>query len=236
MPQHNPEDRVRVKNIVTPDADDIQTMWTTRQRKVKGLDANGNETTKEVPYELEFEWNFAKGFLFFWGGKAYTLGRDAEKEYPRFLADHCIKGMVDYILTAKHLKSKRTTESGLDIYDKNILGNEVEKKRLRNLAMLGVSSWYDGEDEDFDALLNKQFGGDVDSMIAKKNNEDFELPTEDDEPIKVKLKQPEVEKTIPQSKDVELQKLRDECSATSVDFTEGDTVSSLKAKLLKEFA
>lgn len=234
MPQHNPEDRVRVRNIVAPEADDIQTLWITRYRKDRQIDANGQQVTKEFPYEKEIEWNFKDGFLFFWGGKAYVLKRGEERTYSRFLAEHCAKHMVDYVLNKKYLTTKRMGDDGTPRYDQNILNNEILKKKIRSEIIVGVEEWFEGQDDDFDTMLANKFGGDAESLMTEKvNKEDFQLPEEEqDEVIKnIPSKEP-----IKPTTDSELQKMRDEADALALEYSQTDTAETIKKMIVKEMA
>ena len=237
MPQHHPEDRVRVKNIVSNATDDVQTFFLTRQKKVQSLGADGQPKTTEVPYEREIDWNFKDGFFFMWGGKAYVMRPGEEKTYPRFLANHCVKQQIQYILNDRHQKSKRVLETGVIMYDRNILNNQVLKKQLANEIIVGVEEWYEGTDDDFDAILNKKFGGDIESYLnddAPTNKEDFELKEIDDYETKP-LEVPEL-KERKATTDKTLQKLRDEADAFSVQWNEGDTADQIKEKVMKAMA
>lgn len=237
MPQHNPEDRVRVRNIVAPEGDDIQTLWITRFRKEKSIDANAQEVVKEFPYQKEIEWNYADGFLFFWGGKAYVLKRDEERTYSRFLADHCAKHMIDYILNKRYIATKRMKDDGTPQYDNNILQNEVLKNQIRNQIIVGVEEWFEGGDEDLDTLLAKKFGGDVDSMVKDRvNHDDMELEGIDQGEEDEIIKEIEKPKPVQPSSDPELQAIREEADGYGITYGDKESKESIKNRILKEMA
>lgn len=234
MPEHNPEDRVFVKNIIELNEDDIQTFWVTRYKKMAQVDANGQVVNKDIPYEKEIEWNFKDGFFFFWGGKVYTLKPGEQKTYYRFLAEHCAKHMVDYLINREYQASKKMGEDGIPRYNKNILNNEIVKKKLWNKIILGVEEWYGGGEDDFDTLLAKQFGGDFEE-IAKEtvSGEDTELPEVDQS---TREAEKPVKRSVPPTDDTELAKIRDEADLIGIEYTDSDTVASLKARIIKEMA
>lgn len=238
MPQHHPEDRVRVKNIVSSPEDDIQTFYINRVRKERVVDVNGIPSTRDFPYEQEILWNFKKGFFFIWGGKPYVLAPGQEKTYPRFLANHCAKQQVQYILNKRHQATKQVLPTGIIMYDQNILKNKVLAKQLTDQVIVGVEEWYEGAEDDFDAIVNKEFGGDIDSYMTDEptNKEDFTLPEVDDYEEITKEEEAKVKKPIPRSSNKDLQTLRDECDASGVEWEEGDNVDQLKGKLVKMMA
>lgn len=235
MPQHNPEDRVRVKNIVAPEQDDLQTFWLTRYDKLDYIDANGNKGTRDIPVQKEVEWNFKRGFFFIWGGEVFVLKRGEEKSYPRWLAEHCVEHMIDHVLTRKYQATKRMGTDGTPLYDLNILNNESEKKKLRNEIVLGVDEWAKAGEDDFDKMIAEQFGGDFDGMAREQTSnadKDFslpELPQEDELVVEKKS-------VIPPTSDVELQKMREEADQYGIPYTDKDTTSTIKGKLLKQMA
>lgn len=241
MPQHNPEDRVRVKNIVdTKGEDDFQTFWITRYVKVPALNERGEPTNKEVPEQKRIEWNFKKGFFFGWGQKFYSLRPGEEKTYPRFLAEHCAKHMVDYILNKRLLATRTLDENGVPKY-KNQIITEHEKQKILDEIIVGVEEWHEGNDKDFDTLLNEQYGGDFESEAREKvdkldykipQDKDFELPeVSQDEPTNI-----EKPAKITPTDDLELQKMREEADAYAIPYTDKDTTESIKAKVLREMA
>lgn len=236
MPQHHPEDRVRVRNIINPDHDDIQTFFLTRYQKIQSLDINGQPRTVEIPYEKEVQWNFKDGFFFMYGGKAYMLNPGQEKTLPRFLANHCVKNQITHILNERYLKSKKELENGTVVYDRNILNNQILKKQLANEIIVGVESWFEGNDSDFDTIINKKYGGDIDSYIDNDpslNKEDVEISLNDEEDMPLELKPTKERKIV---SDSDLQKLRDECDINAIEWTEADTIKTLKDRLTKMMA
>lgn len=237
MPQHNPEDRVRVRNIVEPEGDDIRTFWITRLRKEKVRDLNGNEAVRSVPYEEEIEWNFKDGFFWAWGGKYYSMKPGEERTMDRFMADHCAKHMVDHIL-AKRLKATRRMVAGVPEYDNGILTDEVEKKKIRNRIIVGVEEWYEANDEDFDTILNRKYGGNFDELAKISENNDsreigfVEEVQQDDMPSVPK----KPAKAKAATDDPELSRMRAEADTLAIDWSESDDASSIKARILKEMA
>lgn len=235
MPQHNPEDRVRVKNILNVEDDDIRTFWITRYRKEEIVDANGNKGTRDIPYDKEIEWNFKDGFFFLWGGRPYVLPPNSEKVYLRFLAEHCAKHMVDHIMNNELLATRRLDADGIPHYSNGILNNEVKRKKLMNEVIVGVEEWYNGGDEDFDAILSKQFGGDAEGMMKEVvDKRDVEIGTEFDQTDTMGKKAER--KPITPTSNPELQSARDEADLYAIEYTDKDTVDSIKAKVLKEMA
>lgn len=235
MPEHNPEDRVFIKNVIKLEEDDIKTFWITRYKKVSFVNANGLADSREITEEKEIEWNFKDGFFFAWGGKHYVIKPGESMSYPRYLADHCVKHMIDYILNTRYLATKRTGEDGTPRYDTNILQNDVLRKKLRNEIFQGVEEWYSGSGDDFDTILNKKYGGDFVSASKESVNmdsQDYEMPEiEQDSPISA-IK----ESVIPPTSDPQLQNIREEADLNNVTYTERDTVSSIKAKIIKTMA
>jgi hypothetical protein len=241
MPEHNPEDRVRVKNLVNDilredgiDPSYVQTFWITRMRKVSGFDANANPTTREVPEEKEIEWDFSRGFFFFWGGKAYTIRPGETKAYYRWMAEHCVGHMVQYILNRKYQSTKRMDPDGTPRYDNNILSNQVLRKTLVNRLVEGVEEWFGGSEDDFDTMLARQFGGDAESAIVERTDAfDTELPeVSQDEPLAA----PRPSEAVPATSDPELAKAREEADANGIAYKATDSATTVKAKIIKEMA
>lgn len=232
MPTNHPEDRVRIKNIIDPKGDDRRTVVLHRMRKEKFIDANGQERQRDVPYEEEVDWNYDEGFLFFWGGKPYVLKKGETRSYPRFLAEHAMSHMIQHILNDKHDSTKRLTPNGIYMFDQNILNNESLKKQLRQEIFVGVEEYYEAGDEDLDRILNKEFGGDLDSMIEKPevNKEDVILKEEEQDDKKLEIKQPKVRT---KSNNADLEKIRDEYDAYGFEWNETESVDELKTRLIK---
>lgn len=229
MPTHNPEDRVRVKNIVSTTEDDHQTFYLARLRKIPFLDANGNMRDKEVPYDQEISWNFKDGFFFLWGGRAYMLKPNEVKSYPRFLANQCAKEQVQYLINKQHAASKRVTSDGITLYGTNILNNKTLKDQIKRQVFIGVESYYEQDDSDFDSVVNKQFGGNAEEFMRESvDPEDYELPTEEQE-IPVPIKTEVTPKAT--TSNLDLQKLRDECDANTIEWSENDTIVMLKNRI-----
>lgn len=236
MPTANPDDRVRIKNIVEPDGT-VQTFWITRYKKQMKLDHQGNAKPIEVPYEDEIEWEFKNGFFFLWGGKAYVMKPGETKEYPRFLANHCMKEQIQYILNKRYDASKRVMENGIVTHEKGILTNQLMKKELEKQIMVEVVEYVDGIEDDFDAILGKKYGGDYESYLNQESEvdkRDVEIEVPDD---LADLKKPsETPKERKATDDAALQLLRDECEVMGIEWSDTDTVNQLKARIKKEMA
>lgn len=234
MPEHNENDRVRIKNIINIDEDDIKTFWVPRYQKIDTIDQNGIPAKKEIIYQKEIEWNFKKGFFCAWGSKFYTLKPLEEKTYPRFLAEHIADKIAEYLLNKEYLATKKVLDSGIITYNNNILNNKIKRKTLMNQIVIGIEEWNNASDNDFDTMLANQFGGDFQSVVEEKVDKlDFELQEidQDDKPLKVR-----VQEEIPKSDNKDLQSARDEAEANGIIYSASDTVQTIKNKIIKAMA
>ena len=235
MPEHeqSPEDRVRIKNIIKTDGDDIATFWRKVYRKEGVLDLNGGAAVREVASEQEFEWNFAKGFFFSWGSEYYVIRPGEEKVYPRFLADHAVKHMVQYMLNKEYQATRKNMESGLVSYNNNILNNEAKKKAYRNQIIVGVEEYRGASNDSFEQILAREFGGNFDEVASPQISHEDTLITKDDieqytPPAPVKPKD-----IIPPTDNPELARMREEADANGVDYTASDSAQVIKNRIIK---
>lgn len=236
MPQQkHPEDLVRVRNVVRPEGEDIQTFFLTRKRKERFTDANGQPAMREISYDQEVRWDFRNGFFFMYGGKPYTLRPSEEKSYPRYIADHCAKNQVQWILNDMYRKSRRTNAEGTAIHDQNILKNSLLRDKLLESVYVGVDNWFEANDDDFDTLLSKQYGSELDDFgeLSPVSRQDVVIGQEVDmsegAPVDLVPKHAGVKR----SDDPEVQGLRDELDINQVPWDPSDSAKRLKEKLVK---
>lgn len=232
MPQHHPEDRVRVKNIVSP-GDPKETFFLNRLKKVPHFDQEGRETTRQVPYVQEIEWDFANGFFFIWGGQPYRMAPGETKTYYRFIADHCVKNQVQHELNKRLMASRYLTADGQPRYKDSILTDRNLRKQLHDQIVVGVDEWYVRNDDDFDAIVSREFGGGAQefvegAQVVDKN--DTLLPEEELDDVVIPMDKP---KRHAKTTDEAVAKLREEADSFGVDYADSDSAEDLKAKLVK---
>jgi hypothetical protein len=234
--EHSPEDRVKIKNIIETNGKDVATFWRTVYRKEGVKDLNGGVSVRETASEQEFEWDFAKGFFFSWGNEYYVIRPGEEKVYPRFLAEHAVDHMVQYMLNKEYQATRRSLESGLVAYDNNILNNEAKKKAYRNRIIVGVEEYRGASNDSFEQILAKEFGGNFDEVAEPQINKEDVLITKDEveqwtPPVPQKPKD-----VIPPTDNPELKAMREEADINDVEYTASDSAAIIKSKILKAMA
>lgn len=234
MPEHNPEDRVRIRNIVELEEDDIQTFKRIRTHKETITGPEGMPVTRERQHDEPFDWNFKDGFFFAWGGQYYWIKTGETKTYYRFLAEHAADTMATYLITREYLATKTVDSDGVPHYKSNILQNAAKREELMNKIIVGVEEWANPDNSDFDQKLARQFGGNFEQEVAPKiNTADFMLNEvdQDNRPVK------KVERVqVAPSSDAELQKTREEADLYEIVYTEKDTKEAIKSRILKAMA
>lgn len=232
MPEHNPEDRVRIKNIVKIEEDDVQQFSRTKYYREPIIGPNGEQTTRERQEQERFNWNFKDGFFFAWGQQYYWLKPGEQKTYSRFLAEHAANKMIDYILTKEYLATKTVDSDGVPHYQNNILQNPQKREKLLNEIIMGVEEWSVPNNDTFDMKLAREFGGNFENEITSlKNNADITILDEVDQGVP-SPKVPE-RKTVPPTSDPELKKIREEADLYEINYTEKDTIDTIKARIIK---
>ncbi len=241
MPENNPEDRVRIKNIVTfpftarngtvVDGD-VQTFNRTKYAKVPIVNPDGSPGTREQSYDEPFEWDFrTMGFCWAWGGKWYSLNPGETRTMNRFLAEHAAKHMVDYLMTREYLTTRTVTADNQIRYNDNILLNQKERDRLMNQIVVGVEEYVTPDNDDFDTKLARRYGGDFEDRAAPVVNKlDFMIEEVDqDAPAPAERSKP----AVPPTDNPDLKAAREEADVWKVPYVASDSAAQIKAKILK---
>ena len=234
MPEHNPEDRVSIKNIIQLQEDDIQTFTRTKYRTESITKIDGTQENRQREYKEEFQWNFKDGFFFAWGGQYYWLRPGQTKTYYRFIAEHAANKMADYLLTREYMATKTVDSDGVPHYANNILQNAQKRQSLLNRIIQGVEEWAIPDTDDFDAKLAREFGGDFDQAAKPLvNSADFMLNEVDQDSKPAKA----VERAeVPPTDNPELKKAREEADLYQIVYTASDSADVIKKKILKAMA
>lgn len=234
MPERNPEDRVRIKNIVKIEEDDVQSFRRIKLRREVIRLQDGTEGSREREYEEPFEWNFRKGFCWAWGGVWYWMEPGEERTMYRFLAEHAAEKMVDYLLNREYLATKRVDTDGVPHYAGNILQNAQKKEKLLNQIILGTEQWAEPDTESFDAKLAAQFGGGFDDQVGPKvDMRDVSI----DEVDQGSKADPRTErKAVPPTDNPELKAAREEADLYEIIYTAADSAKMIRDRIVKAMA
>ncbi len=242
MPENNPEDRVRIKNIITFPfkakngtvvEGDVQTFTRTKYTRLSIINPDGTPGTREQSYEEPFEWDFAAmGFCWAWGGKWYSLNPGESRTMSRFLAEHAAKHMVDYLMYREYATTKTITADNQIRYNDNVLKDQRERDRLMNQIVVGVEEYVTPDNDDFDTKLAKRFGGDFDEKASPVLSKlDFMIEEVDQD-----IKPMPQEKAVKPTSDPELKAQREEADLYGIPYADKDSAATIKANIIKQMA
>lgn len=98
---------------------------------VKNIDINCNviDTTDYYPHKEYFQVKYS--------GKSHRIAPGATKRMPRFLAEHFAKHLANHILMAREEKEKVV----------GLLQSSVERPKVIKEIILGVDTWFLGDDQ-----------------------------------------------------------------------------------------
>lgn len=136
--KEHPQDTMIVLNILVGDDTDISEIIPYATPRRQGKDSRTPDQfdlNRLDNKEFEHEWNTKDFFEVRWDGRPHRIKPGEQKFFPRYLADHFAKVLIDFMLTKRAKKEKL----------KGLVGNRAERAKLYKKIIVGVASYYNGD-------------------------------------------------------------------------------------------
>lgn len=157
-PKEHPEDILIVMNILVGDETEVQ-------EAIPYATAHDQAKDPRTPQQFDFNrldnhvyehsWNTKDYFEVRWDGRPHRIKPGEQRFFPRYLADHFAKGLIDFILMRREEKEKLT----------GLVKNRLERAKLYKQIVVDVASYYNG-----DAFDSESEGFRVERQVQEINN------------------------------------------------------------------
>lgn len=137
-PKEHPEDTLIVKNILVDDATEVEEVipYANPRHDPKHPTAGSAfDFSRLDTHIFEHSWNTRDFFEVRWDGRPHRIKPGEQRFFPRYLADHFAKGLIDFILTKREADEKLT----------GLVKNRLERAKLYKQIVVGVASYYNGD-------------------------------------------------------------------------------------------
>ncbi len=137
-PKGHPEDTLIVMNILVDDETEVEEVipYANSRRDPRHPDAGTSMDFSRLDNHIfEHSWNTKDYFEVRWDGRPHRIYPGKTRHFPRYLAEHFAKAMIDFILTKREDKEKLT----------GLMRNRLERKKLYDQIIIGVASHYNGD-------------------------------------------------------------------------------------------
>lgn len=137
-PKEHPEDTMFVVNILTDDATEVEEVipYANPRHDPRHPTAGTALDFSRVDTNIyEHSWNTKDFFEVRWDGRPHRIKPGQQRFFPRYLADHFAKGLIDFILTKREKDEKLT----------GLMKNRLERAKLYKQIVTGVASYYNGD-------------------------------------------------------------------------------------------
>lgn len=159
-PKEHPEDTMIVKNILVEDetaVEEVIPYATVKNQTRDPRTPSQYDFNRLDNHVYEHTWNTKDFFEIRWDGRPHRVKPGQERFFPRYLADHFAKNLIDFILSRREEKEKLT----------GLMKNRLERAKLYKEIVVGVASYYNG-----DALDGEREGFRVERMVEDMNKPD----------------------------------------------------------------
>lgn len=140
-PKEHPEDTMVVVNILTDDDTEVEEVipYANPRHDPRHPTAGTSLDFSRVDTNIyEHSWNTKDFFEVRWDGRPHRIKPGQQRFFPRYLADHFAKGLIDFILTKREKDEKLT----------GLMKNRLERAKLYKQIVVNVASYYNGDSFD----------------------------------------------------------------------------------------
>lgn len=159
-PKEHPEDTMEVVNILIGDETEVEEVipYANPRHDPRHPTAGTALDFSRVDTNVyEHSWNTRDFFEVRWDGRPHRIKPGQKRFFPRYLADHFAKGLIDFILTKRERDEKLT----------GLMKNRLERAKLYKQIVTGVASYYNGD----------AFDGERDGFRVERQVEEMNLPS-----------------------------------------------------------
>jgi hypothetical protein len=231
-PKEHQEDTVIVQNILIGDETEIEEVIPYAIAKQE--QGNPSPFSQIDNHIFNHTWNTKDFFEVRWDGRPHRIKPGQQRFFPRYLADHFAKNLIDFILIKREEKEKLT----------GLVKNRLERKKLYDQIIVDTAQYYNG-----DPLGGASEGLRVERQVQEMNSKAYDLGeaynpalgygTTDKPPEKVEEIQPTPEVTHATAKtqddivkDKSRQELMKEAKQLGIDVTPSMTKEQVSAAIL----
>lgn len=157
-PKEHQEDTVIVKNILVGDNTEVEEVipYATAKRE-QGRQDPFAQIDNHI---YNHTWNTKDFFEVRWDGRPHRIKPGQERFFPRYLADHFAKNLIDFILIKREEKEKIT----------GLVKNRLERAKLYEQIIVGTAQYYNG-----DPLDGASEGLRVERQVEEMNSKAYDL-------------------------------------------------------------
>lgn len=159
-PKEHPEDTMIVVNILVDDATEVEEVipYANPRHDPRHPTAGTALDFSRMDTSIyEHTWNTGDFFEVRWDGRPHRIKPGAQRFFPRYLADHFAKGLIDFILTKREKDEKLT----------GLMKNRLERAKLYRQIVTGTASYYNGD----------VFEGERDGFRVERQVEEMNQPS-----------------------------------------------------------
>lgn len=158
-PREHQEDTMIVKNILVGDDHQMEDVipYASARQSIDPSTGAQHFVNQIETNMFENIWNTKDFFEIRWDGRPHRIKPGETRRMPRYLADHFAKYLIDYILSTREEKEKKT----------GLTKNRLERKQLYDQIIVGVDSYYNG-----DVWDHERQGVIVEQQVADLNKND----------------------------------------------------------------
>lgn len=137
-PVESPEDIILVKNILINVEKEVEETipYANAKHDVDPLTGGTHPINRIETNTYMHVWNTKDYFEVRWDGRPHRIKSGQTRQFPRYLAEHFARYLIDFILTEREEKEKL----------KNLVSNKIEREKLYNEIILEVTSYFHGDD------------------------------------------------------------------------------------------
>lgn len=137
-PKEHPEDTMIVKNILIDDetiVEEVIPYATIRNQAHDPRTPSQYDFNRLDNHLYEHSWSTKDFFEVRWDGRPHRVKPGQQRFFPRYLADHFAKALIDFILTKREKDEKLT----------GLMKNRLERAKLYKQIVVSVASHYNGD-------------------------------------------------------------------------------------------